>query len=65
MLISTLCWMDMPCVFQKFCTTRIYVNGSFSLLKLLAVESHLMKSWKIYSILSSGESVMKLSSKKE
>lgn len=57
--------MDMPCVFQKFYTTSIYVNVSFSLLKLLAVESHLMKSWEIYSIHSSGESVMKLSSKKE
>lgn len=57
--------MDMPCVFQKFYTTSIYVNVSFSLLKLLVVESHLMKSWEIYSIHSSGESVMKLSSKKE
>ena len=36
--------MDMTYVFQKLYTTRIYVNVSFSLLKLLAVESHLMKS---------------------
>ena len=57
--------MDIPCVFQKFHSTCIYVNVSFSLLKLLVMESHLMMSWEIYSILSFGESVIQFSSENE
>lgn len=57
--------MYIPCVFQKFNSTCIYVNVSFSLLKLLVIESHLMMSLEIYSILSFGESVILFSSENE